>query len=151
MESQFLCGSESCVFDFRLTTLIECKTAIMILHVVSFVLLMPTCVTCETILRIFSVPLSDNYLIFWGSKSSIFLSGGSSSEAMEDFTGGITEFFDLRKNPPKNLFEIMSKAMNRSSLMGCSIEADPNVTEAELPNGLIMGHAYSITDVKLVS
>ena len=29
-------------------------------------------------------------------------------------------------------------------------QADPNSVEAELPNGLIMGHAYSVTDVKLV-
>jgi len=31
----------------------------------------------------------------------------------------------------------------------CS-QADPGKLEAELPNGLIMGHAYSITGVKLV-
>jgi len=31
------------------------------------------------------------------------------------------------------------------------IQADPGKLEAELPNGLIMGHAYSITGVKLVT
>lgn len=34
--------------------------------------------------------------------------------------------------------------------MGCSLDADPNVTEAQLDNGLIRGHAYSITRVKYV-
>eukprot|EP00106_Octopus_bimaculoides_P017419 XP_014784861.1 PREDICTED: calpain-B-like [Octopus bimaculoides] len=49
------------------------------------------------------------------------LKGGNSSEAMEDFTGGVTEMFDL-KDSPKTLFQIMLKAFQRSSLMGCSID-----------------------------
>ena len=40
---------------------------------------------------------------------------------MVDFTGGVSEFFDLRKAPP-NLFSIMLKASQRGSLMGCSID-----------------------------
>jgi len=78
------------------------------------------------------------------------LIGGSSSEAMEDFTGGITEIFDLRQNPPANLFQIMVKAQDRSSLMGCSIDQGGLGTEAKLNNGLVVGHAYSITGVKNV-
>lgn len=35
--------------------------------------------------------------------------------------------------------------------MGCSIEADPNVWEARLPNGLVKGHAYSITGMRIVN
>jgi len=50
------------------------------------------------------------------------LKGGSSSEAMEDFTGGVTEMFDLNQNPPQNLFNIMSKAVERESMMGCSVD-----------------------------
>lgn len=35
--------------------------------------------------------------------------------------------------------------------MGCSIDAlDPSQIENKLPNGLIKGHAYSITSVKLI-
>ena len=49
------------------------------------------------------------------------LKGGSTCEAMVDFTGGVSEFFDLRKAPP-NLFRIMLKASQRGSLMGCSID-----------------------------
>ncbi|ELU02909.1 hypothetical protein CAPTEDRAFT_151195 [Capitella teleta] len=77
------------------------------------------------------------------------LKGGSTCEAMEDFTGGVTEMFDLRQAPP-NLFQIMLKAYERNSQMGCSIDADPNQTEAKLTNGLIMGHAYTITRVAFV-
>ncbi|KAL3874803.1 hypothetical protein ACJMK2_037772 [Sinanodonta woodiana] len=77
------------------------------------------------------------------------LKGGSTSEAMEDFTGGVTEMFDLKK-APANLSEIMLKAHERGSLMGCSIDADENELEARLSNGLVVGHAYSITAVKMM-
>ncbi|KAH3699473.1 hypothetical protein DPMN_074429 [Dreissena polymorpha] len=65
------------------------------------------------------------------------LKGGSTSEAMEDFTGGVTESVDLKK-APTNLLNIMMKAHERGSLMGCSIDADPNQLEAILSNGLVM-------------
>lgn len=78
------------------------------------------------------------------------LKGGSTSEAMEDFTGGVTEMFDLREKTPPNLLKIMLKAAERGSLMGCSIDADPGQLEARLENGLVMGHAYSVTAVKLM-
>lgn len=77
------------------------------------------------------------------------LKGGSTSEAMEDFTGGVTESVDLQK-APTNLLNIMMKAHARGSLMGCSIDADPSQLEAICDNGLVMGHAYSVTSVKLV-
>ena len=49
------------------------------------------------------------------------LKGGTTCEAMEDFTGGVSEIFDMDK-APANLFSIMLKAYQRGSLMGCSIE-----------------------------
>ncbi|XP_076099976.1 calpain-9-like isoform X1 [Mytilus galloprovincialis] len=94
-----------------------------------------------------SALLEKAYAKLHGSYES--LKGGSTSEAMEDFTGGVTEMFDLKK-APKDLLTIMLKAHDRGSLMGCSIDADPNQLEAELANGLIMGHAYSVTAVKMV-
>ncbi|XP_045485364.1 calpain-B isoform X4 [Pieris rapae] len=77
------------------------------------------------------------------------LKGGSTCEAMEDFTGGVTEMYEMN-DPPPNLYTILLKAYERNSLMGCSIEPDPNVLEAETPVGLIRGHAYSVTRVKYV-
>ena len=40
---------------------------------------------------------------------------------MEDFTGGVTEFYEM-KEAPKELNKIMKKALERGSLMGCSID-----------------------------
>ncbi|XP_047540964.1 calpain-B-like isoform X5 [Vanessa atalanta] len=77
------------------------------------------------------------------------LKGGSTCEAMEDFTGGVTEMYEMTELPP-NFYTILLKAYERNSLMGCSIEPDPNVLEAETPAGLIRGHAYSVTRVKYV-
>lgn len=49
------------------------------------------------------------------------LKGGSTMEAMEDFTGGVGETYET-KSAPENLFIIMKKALDRGSLMGCSID-----------------------------
>lgn len=49
------------------------------------------------------------------------LSGGSTTEGFEDFTGGIAENYDLRK-PPSNLFQILKKALEAGALLGCSID-----------------------------
>lgn len=49
------------------------------------------------------------------------LKGGNTTEAMEDFTGGVTEFYEM-KEVPKELYKIMKKALERGSLMGCSID-----------------------------
>lgn len=71
---------------------------------------------------------------------------------MEDFTGGLTEHYEIQTEEcPQNLFTVMLKAHQRGSFMGCSISAaDSSQMEAVLSNGLIKGHAYSITSVKLV-
>lgn len=49
------------------------------------------------------------------------LSGGSTTEGFEDFTGGISESYELLKAPP-TLFNIIRKALDRGSLLGCSID-----------------------------
>lgn len=49
------------------------------------------------------------------------LSGGSTSEGFEDFTGGIAESYELQR-PPSNLFYIIKKALDAGALLGCSID-----------------------------
>uniref|UniRef100_A0A8C1F9F3 Calpain-3 n=1 Tax=Cyprinus carpio carpio TaxID=630221 RepID=A0A8C1F9F3_CYPCA len=103
------------------------------------------------------------------------LKGGNSLEAMEDFTGGLTEFYEITE-APKELYNIMRKALKRGSLMSCAIdvrilnELDAvldknqlnliNISDASLcvlvptaqrtktASGLVTGHAYSITGVE---
>nr|XP_055219463.1 neutral alpha-glucosidase C isoform X4 [Gorilla gorilla gorilla] len=66
------------------------------------------------------------------------LKGGNTTEAMEDFTGGVTEFFEVR-DAPSDMYKIMKKAIERGSLMGCSIDDGTNMTYGTSPSGLNMG------------
>ncbi|KAM9645283.1 calpain-3 isoform 4-T4 [Trichechus inunguis] len=76
------------------------------------------------------------------------LKGGNTTEAMEDFTGGVTEFFDI-KEAPRDMYKIMKKAIERGSLMGCSIDTIvPVQYETKMASGLVKGHAYSVTGLE---
>ncbi|KAL4696917.1 hypothetical protein H8959_002615 [Pygathrix nigripes] len=76
------------------------------------------------------------------------LSGGSTSEGFEDFTGGVTEWYELRK-APSDLYQIILKALERGSLLGCSIDISSVLDmEAITFKKLVKGHAYSVTGAK---
>ncbi|KAG7316340.1 hypothetical protein KOW79_019881 [Hemibagrus wyckioides] len=76
------------------------------------------------------------------------LKGGNTLEAMEDFTGGVTEYYEIT-DAPKEIYSIMRKALERGSLMGCSIDAlVPTASETKTSTGLMRGHAYSVTGVE---
>ncbi|XP_010192962.1 PREDICTED: calpain-9 isoform X2 [Mesitornis unicolor] len=79
------------------------------------------------------------------------LKGGSTIEAMEDFTGGVGEMYEVKK-APDNLYEILEKALKRCSMVGCSTDIS-SVAESEAKTrfGLIKGHAYSVTGIDEVS
>ncbi|KTG44426.1 hypothetical protein cypCar_00026265 [Cyprinus carpio] len=72
------------------------------------------------------------------------LTGGSTTEGFEDFTGGIAENYELNKAPPY-LFKLMQKALMLGSLLGCSIDITSSYeTEAVTSLKLVKGHAYSV-------
>jgi len=60
------------------------------------------------------------------------------------------ERYELGRKAAPDLFQMMMKAQKKSALMGCSIDADDGQMEAQLSNGLIIGHAYSVTDVRQI-
>lgn len=94
-----------------------------------------------------SALLEKAYAKLHGSYES--LDGGYTCEAMEDFTGGLSESYELQSNKcPGDLFTVMMKAYQRGSLMGCSIHSDDENELRKL--GLITSHAYSVTAVKVV-
>uniref|UniRef100_A0AAQ4RTW8 Calpain-2 catalytic subunit n=2 Tax=Gasterosteus aculeatus aculeatus TaxID=481459 RepID=A0AAQ4RTW8_GASAC len=78
------------------------------------------------------------------------LSGGSTTEGFEDFTGGIAERHELKNADPR-LFKIIKKALERGSLLGCSIDiTSASDSEAVTYRKLVKGHAYSVTGAEQV-
>uniref|UniRef100_A0AAR2JXV7 Calpain catalytic domain-containing protein n=1 Tax=Pygocentrus nattereri TaxID=42514 RepID=A0AAR2JXV7_PYGNA len=88
------------------------------------------------------------------------LSGGSTTEGFEDFTGGIAETYELR-SAPRDMFQIIKKALECGALLGCSIDSGFKYyfntsfvslqitsaadSEAITYQKLVKGHAYSVT------
>ncbi|KAK9540819.1 hypothetical protein VZT92_003245 [Zoarces viviparus] len=96
-----------------------------------------------------SALLEKAYAKLHGSYES--LKGGSTMEAMEDFTGGVGEVYETN-NASDKLFSTMKKALDRGSMMGCSIDITSSAeSEAKTTTGLVKGHAYSITGVEEVT
>ncbi|KAL7037834.1 hypothetical protein ACKWTF_009373 [Chironomus riparius] len=77
------------------------------------------------------------------------LKGGQTSDALEDFTGGVSERYDLSK-APAHLYSTLENRVLRDSMMACSINSNPRIYEEKTPEGLVRGHSYSITKVKYV-
>lgn len=83
--------------------------------------------------------------IYGGYKA---LNSGFSSEAFEDFSGGVVEVYNLKERTPPKAFQYICKALKRNVLITCGILH----SSSKLPNlGLFSGHAYSITGAQALS
>ncbi|XP_053702895.1 calpain-5-like [Synchiropus splendidus] len=85
------------------------------------------------------------------------LEGGNTGDAVVDFSGAVAEAISLEKEAyykdqkkQDQLFEDLLKVYDRGGIISCSIKADPHEIEMKLRNGLVKGHAYSVTAVKKV-
>ncbi|XP_073340051.1 calpain-1 catalytic subunit-like [Pagrus major] len=77
------------------------------------------------------------------------MNSGTPSEALVDFTGGVHICINL-SDPPPNLWELMCRAGKSKSLIGCGTPQGDTSANTVLPNGLVQGHAYTVTGVKEV-
>ncbi|XP_051248392.1 calpain-1 catalytic subunit [Dicentrarchus labrax] len=75
------------------------------------------------------------------------MNAGTPAEALVDFTGGVHMCIEL-SDPPPNLWELMLRAGQSKSLMGCGTPQGETSANTVLPNGLVQGHAYTVTGVK---
>uniref|UniRef100_A0A3B4U5E4 Calpain 6 n=1 Tax=Seriola dumerili TaxID=41447 RepID=A0A3B4U5E4_SERDU len=85
------------------------------------------------------------------------LEGGNTGDAVVDFSGAVAEAINLEagayyKDQKKQdqLFEDLLKVYDRGGIISCSIKAQPHEIENRMANGLVKGHAYSVTAVKKV-
>uniref|UniRef100_A0A8C5XHG0 Calpain 14 n=1 Tax=Microcebus murinus TaxID=30608 RepID=A0A8C5XHG0_MICMU len=94
--------------------------------------------------------------VFWGallekayaklSGSYEDLQGGQVSEALVDFTGGVAMTINLAE-APMNLWELLAQATYSRTLI-CS---QTHSGEKVLENGLVDGHAYTLTGLRKVT
>ncbi|XP_028251458.1 calpain-1 catalytic subunit-like [Parambassis ranga] len=75
------------------------------------------------------------------------MTAGTPAEAMMDFTGGVHMCVELSQ-PPSDLWELMCRAGRSSTLMSCGTKQGETSANTVLPNGLVQGHAYTVTGVK---
>ncbi|KAJ4949319.1 hypothetical protein JOQ06_020835 [Pogonophryne albipinna] len=84
------------------------------------------------------------------------LEGGNTTEALIDFTGGVSEPLSLDRealsqhsDQRRAFFQTLAKAHERKALITCSIRpAEGETVESVLDCGLVRGHAYGITAVR---
>ncbi|MBZ3887431.1 Calpain-12 [Sciurus carolinensis] len=74
--------------------------------------------------------------------------GGHMNEAFVDFTGGVGEVLYLRQNTP-GLFSALRHALAKESLVGATALSDRGEYRTE--DGLVKGHAYSVTGTHKMS
>ncbi|XP_054899594.1 calpain-5-like isoform X1 [Poeciliopsis prolifica] len=85
------------------------------------------------------------------------LAGGNTGDAVVDFSGAVAEALDLQAGKyyadqakQDKLFEELLKVWNRGGIISSSIKPQGFGLESKTDNGLVRGHAYSVTDVKRV-
>ncbi|NWS22236.1 CAN14 protein, partial [Pachyramphus minor] len=97
--------------------------------------------------------LEKAYAKLYGSYEDLQI--GQVSEALVDFTGGVNTRIKLAEAPP-DLWDILTRATYSRSLMGCQTHLGVRLrvtsdTTKVLKNGLVAGHAYTVTGIRKVT
>nr|XP_046266467.1 calpain-2 catalytic subunit-like isoform X2 [Scatophagus argus] len=74
---------------------------------------------------------------------------GNPPEAFKDFSGGVHMHYKLSKSPP-DLWDIMNRATQCNTMMGCGSFSEEKGREIFDKFGLVDGHAFAVTGVKRV-
>ncbi|KAL5008896.1 hypothetical protein ScPMuIL_014477 [Solemya velum] len=93
--------------------------------------------------------LEKAYAKLYGSYEA--LKGGNVSDALIDFTGGLTESYHLNgsnANVPAQSSTFCSRLLIASLSLGVPVDNSRGVSETKLASGLVAGHAYSVTDLR---
>ncbi|XP_077992881.1 calpain-A-like [Glandiceps talaboti] len=75
------------------------------------------------------------------------LAGGQSSDALVDMTGGVTIRYNLR-DTHINLYNQLLRSARYGSFLTCSKKGNWKAADHADSNGLVSGHAYTLTAVK---
>ncbi|NXT44928.1 CAN14 protein, partial [Pelecanoides urinatrix] len=101
--------------------------------------------------------LEKAYAKLYGSYEDLQI--GQVSEALVDFTGGVNIRIKLT-TAPHDLWDILTRATYSRSLMGCQTHLGVCFPSVSLPctqatkilkNGLVTGHAYTVTGIRKVT
>ncbi|KAM9355503.1 calpain-1 catalytic subunit-like [Pholidichthys leucotaenia] len=75
------------------------------------------------------------------------MTAGTPAEAMMDFTGGVHVWIQL-SDPPSDLWDLMCRAGKMRTLISCGTLQGDTPANVVSPNGLVSGHAYTVTGLK---
>ncbi|KAK3083695.1 hypothetical protein FSP39_001566 [Pinctada imbricata] len=91
--------------------------------------------------------LEKAYAKLHGSYEAI--EGGHAMDALVDLTGGIPRRYDIQDRDPQ-LYRMIAKAQQTGAFITCSRKGDWKLSTRADPNGLVSGHAYTITEVRKI-
>ncbi|KAJ8313093.1 hypothetical protein KUTeg_010466, partial [Tegillarca granosa] len=77
------------------------------------------------------------------------IEGGQTMDALVDLTGGLAERHEIQ-NKDAQLYRLIERARSAGAFIACSRQGDWRSSSKADPNGLVSGHAYTITEIKKI-
>lgn len=77
------------------------------------------------------------------------IEGGQTMDALVDLTGGLAERHIIQNKDPQ-LYRLIERARSSGAFITCSRKGDWRFSNKADPNGLVSGHAYTITAVRKI-